>query len=73
MSDLEINLRPAVTAAVTRGVVRAFLDLGYMPVLEVPLANGRRADVCGVNQRGEIAIAEVKSCVADFAVDSKWP
>ncbi len=64
--------RPAITAAVTRGAVRACLDLGYSPLLEVPLANGRRADVCGVNSKGQIVIVEVKSCVADFAVDFKW-
>lgn len=64
--------RPAVTAAVTRGAMRACLDLGYSPLLEVSLANGRRADVCGVNSKGQIVIIEVKSCVADFAVDLKW-
>lgn len=64
--------RPIITAAVTRGAMRACLDLGYAPLLEVPLANGRRADVCGVNAKGQIVIIEVKSCVADFAVDFKW-
>jgi hypothetical protein len=52
--------------------MRACLDLGYSPLLEVSLANGRRADVCGVNAKGQIVIVEVKSCVADFAADFKW-
>ena len=72
MNLSESFARPLVTAAVTRGALRACLDLGYSPLLEVPLANGRRADVCGVNAKGQIVIVEVKSCVADFAVDFKW-
>lgn len=72
MTISEPLARPLVTAAVTRGALRACLDLGYSPLLEVPLANGRRADVCGVNAKGQIVIIEVKSCVADFAVDFKW-
>jgi hypothetical protein len=69
----ELAARPAATRAITRGVQRAFMDLGYAPVLELPLANGRRADVCGVNAKGEIAIAEVKSGIDDFVADLKWP
>ncbi len=72
MDDPDFLARPAITAAVTRGAMRACLDLGYSPLLEVPLANGRRADICGVNSKGQIVIVEVKSCVADFAVDFKW-
>jgi hypothetical protein len=41
--------------------------------LEVPLANGRRADVMGLTANGEIWIVETKSCLQDFAVDGKWP
>jgi len=72
LDDPDFLARPAITAAVTRGAMRACLDLGYSPLLEVPLANGRRADICGVNSKGQIVIVEVKSCVADFAVDFKW-
>lgn len=43
------------------------------PLLEVPLANGRRADVMGLAAQGEIWIVETKSCVEDFTVDQKWP
>jgi hypothetical protein len=39
----------------------------------VALANGRRADVAGVADSGEIWIVEIKSCLEDFRVDQKWP
>lgn len=47
--------------------------MGYAPVLELSLPNGRRADVTGLNEKGEIIMVEVKSCRADFDVDKKWP
>lgn len=65
--------RPALTAAVTRGAVRLLLALGYAPVTELALANGRRADVAAIGPKGDILIVEVKSCGADFAADAKWP
>jgi len=40
---------------------------------EVPLKNGRRADLLGVGPRGEIWIVEIKSSFEDFRVDRKWP
>jgi hypothetical protein len=57
----------------TRGVTRVLWDHGLAPILEVPLANGRRADVMGIASQGEIWIVETKSCVEDFTVDQKWP
>ena len=64
--------RPEITSAVTRGVARLFLALGYAPLTEVCLPNGRRADVMAIGRRGEIAIAEVKSSLEDYRVDRKW-
>jgi hypothetical protein len=65
--------RPDVTALLARGVQRLLLDHGLSPLLEVPLANGRRADVMALSPTGEIWIVETKSCLADFACDEKWP
>lgn len=65
--------RPDRTIALTRGVARLFIDLGLSPLVEFRLANGRRADVAGLDRRGRLVIAEVKSCRADFEVDQKWP
>jgi len=58
---------------ITRGVVRLFESLGLASVIELTLANGRRADVAALGADGEIRIAEVKSSVADFRSDGKWP
>ena len=64
--------RPETTSAVTRGAARLFVALGYAPLLEVTLPNGRRADILALGPRGQIAIAEVKSGLEDFRVDRKW-
>jgi hypothetical protein len=65
--------RPETTAVVTRGAMRLLVDLGYAPLAEVTLPNGRRADLMAVGSKGDILIVEVKSGVEDFRVDVKWP
>jgi hypothetical protein len=64
--------RPETTAAVTRGAARLLVDLGYAPLAEVGLPNGRRADLMALGRRGEIFIVEVKSSIEDFRTDAKW-
>ena len=64
--------RPQTTGAVTRGAARLMGALGYAPLLEVGLPNGRRADVMALGPRGELAICEVKSGLEDFRADRKW-
>jgi hypothetical protein len=56
-----------------RGVCRELQQRGYASLLEFPLANGRRADVVALGRVGEIAIVEIKSSLADFRADRKWP
>ena len=71
---LQIDLvfsRPQTTLSVTRGAGRLMVDLGYAPLLEVCLPNGRRADVMALGPRGDIVICEVKSSVDDYRVDRK--
>ncbi|MGE0596833.1 MAG: MmcB family DNA repair protein [Hyphomonadaceae bacterium] len=65
--------RPDMTALLARGVTRMLVAHGLAPVLEAPLANGRRADVMAITEKGEIWIVETKSCLADYTVDQKWP
>ncbi len=60
-------------AAISRGVLRLLSAHGYAGVTEMTLANGRRADVAAIGPGGEITIVEIKSCVADFRSDQKWP
>jgi len=56
-----------------RGVSRMLSEHGLAPLLEVPLANGRRADIMAITGQGQVWIVETKSCLADFAIDTKWP
>ncbi len=65
--------RPDKTLALTRGVIRLFVDMGLAPLAEFKLANGRRADIAALDRRGKLTIAEIKSCRADFEGDQKWP
>jgi len=65
--------RPETTLSVTRGAARLLADMGYAPLLEVCLPNGRRADVMALGRKGDIVICEVKSGIDDFRVDQKWP
>ena len=64
--------RPQITTAVTRGAARLLVDLGYAPLAEVTLPNGRRADLMALSRKGQILIVEVKSGLEDFRVDRKW-
>src|SRR5450755_1126906 len=63
----------ATALLLARGVCRALQALGYASLLEVALANGRRADVIALGRGGEIAIVEIKTSIADFRADRKWP
>ncbi|QUD86853.1 DNA repair putative endonuclease MmcB [Phenylobacterium montanum] len=64
--------RPETTEAVTRGAARLLVSLNYMPLAEVTLPNGRRADLMALGPKGEIAIIEVKSGLEDYRIDRKW-
>jgi len=70
-----VDLRQSPTALkVQRGVMRLLRAThDFCCYAEVPLANGRRADVLGLGPKGEIWIVEIKSSLIDFRVDTKWP
>jgi hypothetical protein len=57
---------------ICRGTARALARLGYACLAEMPLANGRRADLFAVGRDGVLLIVEVKSSLADFRSDRKW-
>ena len=40
---------------------------------EVPLPNGRRADMVAIDVKGHISIVEIKVARADLIGDAKWP
>jgi hypothetical protein len=58
---------------IARGTRRLLLSHNFASLPEVSLANGRRADITALSERGEIWIVEVKSSVDDFRADNKWP
>ena len=64
--------RPQTTMTVTRGAARLMMAMGYAPLLEVGLPNGRRADIMAISPRGRLAICEVKSGLEDYRADRKW-
>ena len=39
---------------------------------EMPLPNGRRADMMAIDARGELTIVEIKVAKADLVGDGKW-
>ena len=69
---LEVLSRPETTGAVTRGAARLLISMGYAPLAEVCLPNGRRADLMALGPKGDIVIVEVKSGRDDFLTDRKW-
>ena len=82
MSEIESAHEPLLTDGrqsatalrVQRGVMRFLRSVHDMTCFaEVPLTNGRRADVVALGNKGEIWIVEIKSSLIDYKVDSKWP
>jgi hypothetical protein len=59
--------------AVALGARRLLASHGFCSVTELTLASGRRADIVGLGPGGDIWILEIKSSVADFRADRKWP
>ena len=69
-----VSTIPAIdSAAVARGVSRLFLRNQIMVQPEVALRNNRRADLMGLNAKGEVIIVEIKVSRADLLGDQKWP
>ena len=61
------------TARVRRATARLCLQLGWAPLHEVALPNGRRADILALLPDGAFVVIEVKSGARDFLTDAKWP
>jgi hypothetical protein len=71
--QLCFNDAPAAAQDVARGVTRLFFNRDIFALCEVPLPNGRRADMMGIDARGLITIVEIKVSRADLLGDQKWP
>lgn len=62
-----------IAREICRGVVRVLAAHALTAIVELPLPNGRRADVVGLGPDGALWIVEIKSCLNDFRTDLKWP
>ncbi|OJJ12593.1 hypothetical protein BKI51_00330 [Alphaproteobacteria bacterium AO1-B] len=58
---------------VWRGAARLMRQRKFACAAEVTLASARRADLLALGPKNELWIIEVKSSVADFRADHKWP
>ena len=63
---------PERTLRVRRAAARLCLRLGWAPLHEVRLANGRRADILALQPGGGFVCIEVKSGLRDYLADAKW-
>lgn len=64
---------PIAAADVARGVARLLWQQDLVAMCEVPLGNGRRADLMALDGKGCITIIEIKVSRADLRGDAKWP
>ena len=63
---------PPIAAEVARGVTRLFCRQDLFAICEVPLPNGRRADMMAIDSRGALTIVEIKVAKSDLLGDGKW-
>jgi hypothetical protein len=64
---------PLAAQDVARGVTRLFYRQDMFALCEVPLPNGRRADMMAVDAAGMLTIVEIKVSRSDLLGDRKWP
>ena len=63
---------PPLAMDVARGVTRLFCRRDLFAICEVPLPNGRRADMVALCPKGSLTIVEIKVAKADLVGDCKW-
>ena len=61
-----------IAIEVARGVTRLFCRQDLFAVCEMPLPNGRRADLMAIDGKGCFTIVEIKVAKADLLGDGKW-
>jgi hypothetical protein len=70
MTDFQTDA--ATAAIVARGIARLFARNDIWCLAEMPLRNGRRADLMGVDPKGRVIIVEIKVQRGDLLGDGKW-
>src|SRR5256885_10121232 len=61
-----------IAGEVARGFTGLFCRQDLFAVCEMPLPNGRRADLMAIDARGGLTIVEIKVAKADLIGDGKW-
>jgi hypothetical protein len=61
-----------IAADVARGVTRLLCRQDLFAVCEMPLPNGRRADLMAIDAKGSFTIVEIKVAKTDLITDGKW-
>lgn len=72
LSGLSDGRQSETALMIARGARRLLRARGFSTVTELPLLDGRRADIVALNGDGALLIVEIKSSVADFRADRKW-
>ena len=72
LDSLCFSDEPPIAADVARGVTRLFCRQDLFAVCEMPLPNGRRADLMAIDSKGGFTIVEIKVAKADLLGDGKW-
>lgn len=57
---------------VARGICRLFARNDIWCLTEMPLRSNRRADLMGIDAKGQVVIVEIKVAKADLLGDAKW-
>ena len=63
---------PPIAGEVARGVTRLFCRHDLFAICEMPLPNGRRADLMAIDGKGSLTIVEIKVAKSDLLGDGKW-
>lgn len=63
---------PPIAADVARGVTRLLCRQDLFAICEMPLPNGRRADLMAIDPKGGLTIVEIKVAKPDLLGDGKW-
>jgi hypothetical protein len=61
-----------IATDVARGVTRLFCRQDQFAICEMPLPNGRRADLMAIDPKGGLTIVEIKVAKSDLVGDGKW-
>ncbi len=71
-ADCPADAEARAARGVARGIGRLFArnDIWCLP--EMPLRSGRRADLMGIDAKGQLVIVEIKVSRADLLGDAKW-